>query len=244
LTHFLPQDKLIYINNMDGEQKDINKDYSLPISIIVASFIIAGAIIYSAGQQSDISQSRTAAVADVGAGKAAPEIGDDVVLGDPNAPVTIIEFGDFQCPFCGKLFRETEKLLRQEYIQTGKVKMVYKDFPLSSIHPYATEAAEAAQCAKDQGKYWLYHDALFERQESLGGIDYVNLAGELGMDAEQFRSCVESRKYKAEVEGDYQEGIAVGVNGTPATFVNGVLISGAQPYAVFKSAIDEALKTR
>lgn len=227
---------------MDSEQKEQKKDYLLPVSILIAGLMIGGAVIYSAGRQGEIPQPPTAVVRD--SGKATPEIGDDVVLGDPDAPVTVIEFGDYQCPFCEKFFRETEPLLRREYIETGKVKMVYKDFPISSIHPYATAAAEAAQCAKDQGKYWVYHDALFERQQLLGGLDYVRLAGELGMDAVQFKSCIDSRKYKEEVENDYQEGIAAGVQGTPATFVNGVLIAGAQPYAVFKAAIDEALKTK
>ena len=96
-----------------------------------------------------------------------PTTDDDAVLGDPNAPITMIIFGDYQCPFCGQAFRTSEAQVREEYVDTGKVKMVYRDFPITNIHPAAVPAAEAAQCAGSQGKYWEYHDALFENQERL-----------------------------------------------------------------------------
>lgn len=214
-------------------------------SIIAAALIVGGAMVYSSGnregtlaQVAGETSNRTPEIAE----NIPPTNGDNAVLGDPNAPVTIISFGDFQCPYCKVLFDGAEKEIRKEFIATGKVKMVYRDFPLDSIHPYARSMAEAAQCAKDQGKYWLYHDALFERQESIPTLDVTALAGELGLDTKAFDECVESGKYKDEVEKDFQDGIAAGVRGTPGNFINGKPYHGALPYATLKKAIEEALK--
>lgn len=227
---------------MDENQSPQKKDNFLAMSIVVAAILIAGAVVYSAGR-GEIRNQRASLTA--GEPKAsinpADLLDDDVILGDPNAPVTLVEFGDYQCPFCGRFYTQVEPRLRQEYIKTGKVKMVYRDFPISSIHPVAQTVAEASECARDQGKYWIYHDALFERQSELETLDLTALAGQLGLDTQQFRQCHQSGKYAAEVEKDYQDGLAAGVNGTPATFINGKLISGAQPYSVFKAAIDKAL---
>ena len=212
----------------------------------MAALIIGGALIYSAGLKS----SGLEPLAQVGGREVTANINnpgadDDVILGDPNAPVTLIEFGDYQCPFCRKMFEDTESRLRAEYIKTGKVKMVYRDFPLDEIHPFARRAAEAAECARDQGKYWVYHDLLFERQSEIPTLDFVARAGELGLNVVQFRECYSSKKYAAEVEKDYQDGIAAGVNGTPSNFILGdnyvKSLPGALPYESFKKAIDEAL---
>ena len=158
--------------------------------------------------------------------------------------MTLIEYGDYQCPFCGKMFEETEKKLREEYIKTNKVQMVYRDFPLDSIHPFARLAAEAANCAKDQGKFWLYHDTLFERQSQIPSMDFGKIANELGLNKTVFQECVAGGKYKDKVEQDLQGGIAIGVNSTPTTVVNGQALVGAQPYESFKTAIEEALKSK
>src|SRR3989338_7721986 len=166
---------------------------------------------------------------------------DDVVKGDPNAPVEIIEFSDFQCPFCSRFYSDTLPQIQKEYIDTGKVKLIYRDFPLSSIHPQATPAAEAAECAKEQGKFWEFHDKLFENQASLSTASYKQWAQELGLNTQQFNDCVDKRKYQSEVTKDYQDGQAAGVTGTPSFFVNGINIRGAQPFSAFKTIIDQEL---
>lgn len=168
------------------------------------------------------------------------DIGDDPVKGDPDAPVTIIEFSDFECPFCGRFYSDTLGQLEKEYIDTGKVKFVYKDFPLS-FHPQAEPAAVAASCAGEQGKFWEYHDKIFDNQASLSSGSYTTWASELGLDASKFKECVDSGKYEAEIQEDIKEGSAAGVKGTPAFFINGQLVSGAQPFSVFQQAIEAAL---
>lgn len=210
----------------------------VPMSIIIAGVIVAGAIVYKPNGGSDIAADPV--VAEPAMEYEAPTIDDDVVLGEEDAPVTIIEFGDFECPFCKRLHDEAGVQLRDEYIKTGKVKMVYRDYPLS-FHPSAQPAAEAAECAGEQGKYWQYHDELFTRQATLAGLDYVKLAGELGLDTATFKTCVDTHKYADEIAKDMADGNAAGVDGTPATFINGKLVSGAVPYATIKAAIEEAL---
>lgn len=175
-------------------------------------------------------------------------VDDDAFLGKKNAPVTMIEFSDFQCPFCRSLWRETLPQIKKEYIDTGKVKFVYRDFPLS-FHSGATPAAEGAECARDQGKFWEMHDAIFEEQQKQGSgtiqftaDDVKKWAANIGLNTTKFNQCLDSGKYKQEVEKDIADGSAAGVSGTPATFINGRLISGAYPFAAFKVIIDEELK--
>lgn len=216
----------------------------LAISIIVAAFVIGGSLIYSSNFGKGEANSLAKIVSDGASPSASnnnPTIDDDVILGDPNAPVTIIEFGDYQCPFCKKFFDDTEGKIRDAYIKTGKVKMVYRDFPLEQIHPYAFPAALASECARDEEKYWAYHDALFERQAKLSTLDFVALAGELGLDKAKFKQCFDGKKYEGEVRKDYNDGVAAGVTGTPTSFLNGKILQGALPYESFKAAIDTAL---
>ena len=141
---------------------------------------------------------------------------DDPVLGNKNAPVTVIEFSDFQCPFCERFYSQTLPLLEQNYISTGKVKLVYRDFPLSSIHPDAQKAAEAAECADEQGKFKEMHDKLFENQNSLSTSSLKSYAAQLGLDAAKFNGCLDSGKYASEVQKDFNDGSAAGVSGTPS----------------------------
>src|SRR3989338_10732545 len=166
---------------------------------------------------------------------------DDPVKGDPNSPVEIIEFSDFQCPFCSRWYSDALPQIQKEYIDTGKVKLVYRDFPLSSIHPQATPAAEAAECAKEQGKFWEFHDKIFQNQAAMNDASYKQWAQELGLNTQQFNDCVDKRKYQSEVTKDYQDGQAAGVTGTPSFFVNGINIRGAQPFSAFKTIIDQEL---
>jgi len=169
---------------------------------------------------------------------------DDPVKGDLSAPVTIIEFSDFQCPYCAKFYTDTLPQLEQEYIDTGKVKIVYRDFPLTNIHPLATPAALAAECANEQNKFWEYHNILFEKQDEwveIGEDKFKEYASEIGLDAEQFADCFESEKYKDELLADLNDGDAAGVSGTPAFFINGRMLSGAQPFSAFQSIIEDEL---
>jgi len=226
------------------------KDILLPFSILIAAVLIAGSVIYTAGTGGSRGEAllgdNSGAPLPTPGGKA-PEIGDSVVLGDKDAPVTFVEYGDYQCPFCGRIFTNVEPQLRKEYIDTGKVKMVYKNFAF--LGPESIAAAEASECAKDYGKFWLYHDALFEAEiadgvEHNGNLDkafFLSIADNLGIDKASFEQCIDSRKYKDKIERDVEQGRSLGVAGTPAIFINDVFIAGAQDYSVFKKAIDNLL---
>jgi len=166
---------------------------------------------------------------------------DDAFLGDENAPVTIIEFSDYQCPFCERFWSETLPSIKSEYIDTGKVKFVYRDFPLNAIHPMAESAAVAAECVREKGKdkaYFEYHDKIFENQQLLSNENLKKWAKELGYEID---TCLDSEKYLEEVNGDLLDGQALGVSGTPAFFINGIELSGAQPFSAFKQIIEQEL---
>jgi protein-disulfide isomerase len=170
----------------------------------------------------------------------AVSVDDDPSWGPEDAPVTIVEFSDFQCPFCSRFFSETYPQIKQEY--EGQVRFVYRDFPLTSLHENAQKSGEAAECADEQGKFWDYHDTLFNNNSALDDASLKSYASQVGLDTATFNQCLDSGKYTEEVQKDYQEGISYGVTGTPAFFINGVSIIGAQPYANFKAAIDAALQ--
>lgn len=159
--------------------------------------------------------------------------------GPEDAPVTIIEFSDFQCPYCERFFLETYPLLKANF--GDKIRFVFRDFPLFQIHPNATEAAYAANCAMEQGKYWEYHDVLFENQDLLQREDLVAHADGLGMDTEEFNACIDSGRYTEKVSRDYTDGVNLGVSGTPTFFINGKPLIGAQPYQIFADAINAEL---
>lgn len=164
---------------------------------------------------------------------------DDHVRGDFKAPVTLVEYSDFECPFCGRSYPTFQKLLTD---YSGKVRLVYKHFPLTSIHPNAQKAAEASECAAEQGKFWEYHDKLFDNQASGYSLDkFKQWAKDLNLNANKFNDCLDSGKYASKVKADEADGQTRGVQGTPATFVNGQLVSGAVPYEQFQSVIDQAL---
>ncbi|HLC51942.1 MAG TPA: thioredoxin domain-containing protein [Candidatus Nanoarchaeia archaeon] len=167
---------------------------------------------------------------------------DDHVKGDKDAPVTIVEWSDFECPFCARFYTETLGLINEQYIKTGKVKLVYKDFPLS-FHPNAQKAAEAAECAADQGKFWEMHDLLFERGVAGGTASFKAYAKELDLKASDFDSCLDSGKTASEIQADMALGGQSGIQGTPGFVVNGQIISGAQPFTVFQQVIEAALSS-
>lgn len=230
----------------------------MPVSILAAGVLIAGALIYNTGAK------RLAVDDGAGGGQLTANVGavldgavkDRVVLGDVKAPVALVEFADFQCPFCGKFHLESGERLRKEYIETGKVKMTLVD--LAFLGPESVQAAQAAHCAGDQKKYWGYHDKLYgflwdnyyakgKNGENVGAFSDDNLkkfAVELGLKAGEFNQCLDSKKYAATVEDGYKAAQAVLGDrlSTPSVFINGKLVQGAQPYDVFKAAIEEALK--
>ncbi|HEY7492551.1 MAG TPA: thioredoxin domain-containing protein, partial [Candidatus Tectomicrobia bacterium] len=159
-------------------------------------------------------------------------------LGPTNAAVTIVEFSDFQCPYCRSVQPALKQLL-QEY--QDRVKLVFRDFPLRNIHPQAQKAAEAAQCAAEQQQFWPYHDKLFAATE-LQVNELKQYAQDLGLNMQQFTTCLDSDKYAQAVERDLQDGMQAGVSATPSFFVNGQPVSGAVPYERFKELVEAALQ--
>jgi protein-disulfide isomerase len=163
----------------------------------------------------------------------------DHIRGDiSKAKVVLVEYSDFQCPYCGR-HNPTMIELMDQY--GDDVAWVYRHWPLESIHSEARPAALASECADDQGKFWEYSDALYENQDSLGDEYFTQLAGDLGLDVGEFKDCYDSGKYNDVVDQDLASGSAAGVEGTPATFVNGTLVSGAYPIETFQGMIDEIL---
>jgi protein-disulfide isomerase len=167
---------------------------------------------------------------------------DGPAKGSTSAPIEMIEFSDFQCPFCQRANPTVQQVLNT---YGDRIHFVYRNFPLPN-HANARPAAEAAACAAEQGKFWQYHDRLFANQSKLTDADLKQAAAELGVNTSQFNACVDSHKYRGRVDADLKAGEEAGVNGTPAFFINGRSVSGAQPYDVFKKVIDEelALKKR
>ncbi len=160
--------------------------------------------------------------------------------GPTDARVTIVEFSDFQCPYCGAAFGTVEQLMQQ---YAGKVKLVFRQFPLP-IHPQAEKAAEASLCAADQNKFWEFHDLLFRNQKKLDPSDLKAYAASAGLDGPKFAQCLDSGDKKKQVDFDLAAGQAAGVNGTPAFFINGVFLNGAMPIEEFKKVIDPELASR
>lgn len=167
-------------------------------------------------------------------------VDDDAIKGDAKAKITLVEFSDYQCPFCGRLFSETMPSIDAQYIKTGKAKFALRDFPLG-FHQYAQKASEAAECAGDQNKYWEYHDVLFNNQETLDVASLKKYAKELGLDTAVFDNCLDTGKQADEVKKDFADGQKAGVGGTPAVYVNGKQISGACPFSTFQQAFDAEL---
>ncbi|MBI2451895.1 DsbA family protein [Candidatus Pacearchaeota archaeon] len=166
---------------------------------------------------------------------------DDAILGNKNAKVTIIEFSDYQCPFCERFWSQTLPQIKSQYIDTGKVKFVYRDFPLESIHPMALSAAMAAECVGEQGGdtgYFKMHDKIFENQGSLSAENLKKWAKELGYNID---TCLDSGKTRAEVQKDTQDAQSAGGRGTPYFVINGVPISGAVPFDNFRQVIETEL---
>lgn len=220
--------------------------YILPLSILVAAVMISGSVLYTRGGQTNIAQeSPTEEVL----GSANIDISpDDHILGDPNAPVAIVEFSDFQCPFCRSFWTGAYQQLKTDYIDTGKAFLVYKHLPLS-FHPAAGFSAQATECAEEQGKFWELHDEIFARQAatgSLGTVEYtrdmlLQWADEIGIDTAALTACMDAGTYDQRIGADMTLANSVGVSGTPTFFINGERLIGAQPYEIFQQVIDSQL---
>jgi protein-disulfide isomerase len=183
-------------------------------------------------------------------GPARASLADAPALGRHDAPVTLVEFSDYQCPFCGRFFSATLSTLKRDYIDTGKLRLVFRDYPLDQIHPQARKAAEAAHCAGDQGKYWQMHDRLFQNQNALTAEQLSEHARTLGLDGAAFDTCLKSGKQAERVQKGLEDGLAAGVQGTPGfvvartkpgASVEGTIVRGAQPVEVFRRLIDQLL---
>ena len=159
--------------------------------------------------------------------------------GDPNAPITIVEFADYQCPYCKQAETAVAQVLEK---YSGQVNIAFRDFPLTSIHPYAEKASEAAQCAAQAGKFWEFHDALFASQSKLDESNLLAIAQTTGLNPQSFRSCLASGESRPHVSRDQEDGRKAGISSTPGFFVNGVYLAGAQPEAAFDKLINEQLK--
>jgi len=180
-------------------------------------------------------------------------VDNDPIIGNPDAPITIIEFSDFQCPFCARFYTQTLPLIYDEYIEPGKVKLVFRDYPIQSIHPNAVPAAVASECANEQGKFKGMHDMLFEkqnewsRQETVDALSlFSQYATKIQLEQDTFDSCLTSGKYIDEIKKDLADGRDYGVSGTPGFFVGNdqigyVELKGAQPFDSFKKIIDAQL---
>lgn len=247
-------------NQNEKEEKKDRNTYLLPASILIAAVLISGSVVYSVGKKSNLNVKNSPNQEEVELNNvqklrpttAAVDIlkikEDDVILGDPKAPVTIITYGDYQCPFCARFFAEAESLIRGNYVKEGKAKMIFRNYQF--LGPESLAAAEAAECAKDQKNFWAYHDAIYstelvDRRENNGNLNeelFLNLAKELGLNIELFKNCLQNHRYKAEIERETIEAQRAGVNSTPTTFVGDIKIIGAVPYEQFKETIDSLLK--
>lgn len=250
-------------------ESKLNPLYSTPVAILIGSVIVAFAILVNGGYiklgKANTLGTNTGMPAASGAPAAVNvEVGKLPIQGDNKAKVTVIEFADFQCPFCGAVtgFQQNSSLVAslkqrdpswtpympgilEDYVKSGKVKFAYRDYPF--LGQESLDSANAARCANEQGKFWQYHDKLFISQngENQGNFSKDNLkkfAADLGLNTTQFNTCVDQNKFAADVQADFTAGQAAGVDGTPALYVNNKLLSGAVSYSTVKAAIDAALK--
>ena len=180
--------------------------------------------------------------------------GDNPIIGNPDAAITIIEFSDFQCPFCAKFHTETLPTIMEEYIDKGTVKLVFRDFPIQNIHPNAVPASIAAECANEQGKFKQMYHTLFEKQKEWNNLEtsyaitiFNQYASEMKLDEEKFDTCIRNAKYLEEVQKDLNDGRTYGITGTPGFFIGNekigfVELKGAQPFESFQKIIDSQLE--
>ncbi|MBT3642905.1 DsbA family protein [archaeon] len=221
----------------------LKKDTIWKASTVILALVVIWMVAFDGGSDSNVINSPPTA-GNVPSAAVAVDmedlIDDDAIKGDADAPVTIVEWSDYECPFCTKFYDQTFSQINEEYIKTGKVKFIYRDFPLG-FHKNAQKAAEAAECAGEQGKYFDMHDALFENGVTGGVSSFKQFAADIGLDTDDFNDCLDSGEMASEVAKDLADGSAAGITGTPGFIINGQLVSGAQPFSVFKQVIDAEL---
>ncbi len=204
--------------------------------LFVCLFVAAGM------NGSDCEETPVPCTGDGGGTAGGPEVlSDDHVLGDADAPVTVFEYGDFQCPFCGAWARSEFLTFELNYIDTGKVRYVFRHFPLRSIHPRAESAARASECADDQGSFFPYHDAIYADQNDLSDANLGDHADALGLDRTQFDACFPGTTKANRVQRDVNSGMALGVTATPTFFVNGERVSGFQTAEQLGEVVDRKI---
>jgi protein-disulfide isomerase len=214
--------------------------------LVVLAFgvgVLVGYIAGSNGTTAAVAAQPAAAQANNAAQPQAPQHVDVPVdgypsLGPTDAPITIVEFSDFQCPYCRKFHEDTYQALLDAY--PGKIRFVYRNLPLTSIHPEAFPAAQASLCANDQNAFWAYHEKLFSSAD-LGQAVYVQYATDLGLDVTKFQSCLTGGTHDSDINNDSNYALSIGVGSTPTFFVNGYRIEGAYPLDYFKQIIDQEL---
>ncbi|MDP2855992.1 MAG: thioredoxin domain-containing protein [bacterium] len=199
------------------------KDYFLPISILIAGLVIGGAVIYTNGLKNVKGNGGSTPTPVIGATKDLNILATDKFLGETKAPLTIFEFSDYQCPYCSRYETLSRPTIIDNYVNTGKAKLTFRDYPLP-FHSYAQKASEATLCAGDQNKYWEMHDALFVKQESgledVLSVDNIKkYAGGLGLNAATFNNCLDSNKYQTQVTKNMQSGQDIGISGTPTVVI-------------------------
>lgn len=249
------KDKEVKKKTVKKSAGNAGPSFWLPFAIVLAGVLVAGAVLFK----------------DQLVGRSAKGVGEDInvlgatvtptptpatnlqvsldnvpMLGEATASVTVVEFSDFQCPYCEQFFNMTLPQLKKEYVDTGKVKYYFKNFPLTSLHKNAAKAAEAALCAQDQDGFWAYHDQLFAQQsewaeQASPSTAFARYATAVGLKSKDFASCLETDKHAARVSGEMSEGQTLGVTGTPSFVINGRLLVGAYPFSEFKKIIDPLL---
>jgi protein-disulfide isomerase len=258
----LPETELSSSTNLPQVTFDLNKlkriktTQILVILLVIAAFLIG--VLYTKVQYLEGNQGSNQAAAPSAAGTAAQpsvapgtpvnvSVGHFPVLGDKNAKVTVIEFADFRCPYCEQFFTNTESQLIKDYVDTGKIKFAFRQYAF--LGPASIVAADAAECANDQGKFWAFHDYLYKNQPpetdtSMYTTDTLTQdAVTLGMNGDTFKNCLSNKTDDSKQAQDLADGQKAGVSGTPTFFVNGVALVGAQPYSAFQTAINQALSS-
>lgn len=237
--------------------QNIKTTQILVVLLIVGAFVIGMLVMKVQDLEKSVSTQTTATQAQSAPSQALqqpqPTLGKQNVSighlqpkGDPNAKVKIIAFEDFRCPFCDQWFKNTEPQIIKDYVDTGKAVLYYRQYQF--LGPASVVAGNAAECANEQGKFWEFHDYLYQNQPdesdtSMYTVDNLTqIAGNLGMDTNQFQSCLSSKKYDKNVSQDLSDGQKAGVSGTPTVFIDGTPIVGAEPYDAFKTLIDQELK--
>jgi len=229
------------------------KKHDLIIAVLAAAILISGSVFYNTNiiikKIEGISTAQVAKPLVQNQNQNQNQVNiraDAPATGNKNAKVAVVEFSDFQCPFCESFASGAFKEIKNKYIDTGKILFIFRHFPLTSLHKNAQKAAEAAECANKQGKFFQYHDLLFGKGGADGaGLDTISLkqyAKDLGLNQAQFDNCLDSGAAASAIAKDISDGATAGVSGTPTLFVNGKKIVGAQPFNVFEQAIEEALK--